>query len=272
MEIEKYLNHSSKIETEDLDWSEANRYGLNESERFILTYFSDIESQTIIYLRDLLHTDIVLEPETLAFLTMWNYEEYFHGEALSRLMAECGSPLEKDRTARVRKAAQFSERLEAFVAGLVSKVFRRQFPAVFMTWGALNEITTLHGYEQLEDQTQNPILKTLCQRIAKQERRHFAWYFNSARDRLKASRGTQRLVRLLLKHFWSPVGAGVKSEEEVARLTRLIFPQEKADLIAREIDQTLSDLPGLSGLSLMTDYMKKALARPVFPLTRRLES
>jgi rubrerythrin len=269
MDIKKFLSHSAKIETADLDWTEVKRVGLTPDEVFILTYFSDIEGQTILYLRDLLHTDAVSDPDTIAFLSMWNYEEYFHGEALARLLAECGHSLEKDRIAQVRKKAKFREKLEAMGATLLSKVFRRHFPAVFMSWGALNEITTLRGYEQLGAQTQNPVLKTLCERIAKQERRHFAWYFNSARERLQASPAAQRLVRLLLKKFWSPVGAGVKSAEEVARLVQLLFGEVRGKQIAQGIDEILESLPGLQGLSLMSRYMDQAFDTPLFPLTPR---
>jgi len=269
MQIEKFLSHSAKIETADLDWADAKRVGLSPDEVFILTYFSDIEGQTILYLRDLLHTEAVSEPDTIAFLSMWNYEEYFHGEALARLLAECGHPLESDRIAQVRKKAKFRERLEAFGATLISKIFRRQFPAVFTSWGALNEITTLRGYEQLGAQTQNPVLKTLCERIAKQERRHIAWYFNSARERLEAAPSTQRLVRMLLKKFWSPVGAGVKSSEEVARLVQLLFGEAKGKKIAQGIDEILQSLPGLQDLALMSRYMDQAFRTPLFPLTPR---
>ena len=51
VDIERYLKVSAKIETDDLDWEAARSAGLSEDERFVLTYFSDIESQTIRYLR-----------------------------------------------------------------------------------------------------------------------------------------------------------------------------------------------------------------------------
>ena len=67
----KILTHSAKIETADLDWAEAKRLGLKEDEVFILTYFSDIESQTIIYLRDSApHRKRWPWPDTIAFLSM----------------------------------------------------------------------------------------------------------------------------------------------------------------------------------------------------------
>ncbi|MBI3540702.1 MAG: ferritin-like domain-containing protein [Deltaproteobacteria bacterium] len=260
MVIERYLSQSDKIETRDIDWSEAKRIGLTEGERFILTYFSDIESQTIIYLRDLLHTKAIQDPDVVAFLSMWNYEEYFHGEALARLMAECGHPLEKERIAKVRKTAKVTEALESFGASLVSRIFREQFPALFMTWGAMNEITTLRGYEYLDEMTHNPVLKILCQRIAKQERRHFAWYYNSAKERLEKSASARRVTRMLMKLFWSPVGAGVKSNEEVVKLIVTLFPGAKGEAMSQDIDAKLSSLPGLEGLELMGGFIKKEVS------------
>jgi len=267
--IEKYLDHSEKLKVGDIDWEAGRKAGVSEEERFILTYFADIEGQTILYLRDLLHTDVIGDPDTIAFLSMWNYEEYFHGQALSRLLAECGHPLEKDRIARVRGKASLKETLNAWGATLLSKIFKRQFPAVFMTWGAINELSTLRGYERLETLSSNPVLKLLCRRIAKQERRHFAWYYNSARERLEKSKTARRITRFLLKHFWSPVGAGVKTDEEVLTLTRLIFEGEGGAKIIEGIDGRIAGLPGLEDLKLLTAYLGRPSPSPLLSLTHR---
>ena len=254
MDVERYAELSEKVDLAGLDWTLARRVGLSEDERFILTYFSDIESQTIVYLRDLLKTKDALAPDVMAFLSIWNYEEFFHGRALARLLAECGHPLLERCTERVRAQARLSERLEALGGALLSRLFRDQFPALYMTWGALNELTTLRGYERIIETTANPVLAELCRRIAKQERRHFAWYYNSARERLLASRSAQRLTRLILRWFWSPVGAGVKSEAEVARLLRTLFPGPAAAGLAAAVDAKMAALPGLAGLTLMGRY------------------
>ena len=260
METERYLTNSAKVETHDIDWTLARRVGLTEDERFVLTYFADIEWQTVIYLRDFLNTTAALEPDVLAFLSVWNYEEFFHGRALARLMAECGCPLEKERIVTVRHQSQLSEPFEAMLATLASRVFRNQFPALYMTWGASQEITALQGYEHLRRMTPNPALKLLCERIAKQERRHFAWYFNSARERLAQSRTAQKLTKTLLQRVWSPVGAGVKSGHDVFRLIHILFPADKAQNMAQGIDRKIASLPGLEGMELMGPFIKKTAA------------
>ena len=259
VDTERYLDVSAKIETHDLDWEAARRVGLSDEERFVLTYFADIESQTIRYLQMLLGMKIAFQPAISAFLTTWSYEEFYHGHALARLLAECGHPLEENRVELVKKRAGLNEWLEILFGPLLSRVFSNQFPAVFMSFGAVQEITTLRGYERLGESTQNPVLKTLCSRIAKQERRHFAWYYNSAREQLTGSRGAQVLARKILEWAWVPVGAGVKTRREVVRLFSILFPGDYGRKLVHEIDDKIGTLPGLKGIRLMTTYFSKAI-------------
>src|SRR5687767_1581658 len=148
-DIEKYISVSAKIDTSDIDWDEAKESGLTDDEKFLLTYFSDVESQTIRYLKMLLRMKIAFKPSVAAFLTTWSYEEFFHGYELGKLMAVCGSPFEEDRVERMGRKARFNEWLEAIFAPLLSRVFSNQFPAVYLSFGAIQEMTTLRGYECL---------------------------------------------------------------------------------------------------------------------------
>src|SRR5579885_426584 len=261
MSIDRHLQHSDRVVYEDLDWNEARRAGLTEDEVFILTYFSDIESQTIMYMRDILNTKGVLDPDVMSFLTIWNYEEFYHGQALAKLLSECGHPLTCNRIEQVRKTARFTETLKRLGAMLFSQFLPDDFIALYMSWGALNEITTLRGYETIEQRTQNPVLRELCQRIAKQERRHFAWYYNGAQERLQKCPRARAVTRWILERVWSPVGAGVKKEADVIHVYNLLFPGKAGETTGNEIDEKIRALPGLSDVALMSKFAKKA-ARP----------
>jgi hypothetical protein len=256
-DITRYLAVSGRIETNDLDWGLARHAGLTDDERFALTYFADIESQTIRYLRTLLQMKIALEPDISAFLTTWSYEEFFHGQALTKLLEVTGNTLDNDRVESVSRRARFNERLEAIVGPILSTLFRNHFAGVYMSFGAIQEMTTLRGYESLHAKTRNPVLRTLCERIAKQERRHFAWYFNHAREELAKSPRSRFLARTLLQFNWVPVGAGVKSEAEVRRLFSTLFPAEHGDRLVQEVDSKIGALPGLGGIRLMHKYFHK---------------
>jgi rubrerythrin len=54
-----------------------------------------------------------------------------------------------------------------------------------MTWGAINELSTLTGYRALATRADHPLLSIVLARIVKDERRHFSFYFNQARRRLR---------------------------------------------------------------------------------------
>jgi len=256
-EFDRYISVSAKIETKDIDWTEAKQVGLTEDEKFVLTYFSDIESQTIRYLRMLLQMKIAFKPDVSAFLTTWNYEEFFHGYELANLLSVCGAPLQEDRVEKVKGRARLNEWLEMLFAPLLSKIFYSQFPAVYLSFGAIQEMTTLRGYERLQKMTSNPALRTLCERIAKQERRHFAWYFNHAKELLEKSPSAQWLTRKLLQFNWVPVGAGVKTPTEVKRLFSILFEGETGRSLVSEVDSKMASLPGLEGIRLMEPYFER---------------
>jgi hypothetical protein len=85
---------------------------------------------------------------------------------------------------------------------------------------------------------------------------------------MAGNRAAGRIVRRALKAFWTPVGAGVKSQEEVDALALYLLGDGSAEgaAAAREIDETIAELPGLEGLTLLQDYVegakRRAEARP----------
>lgn len=58
------------------------RHPLRTGEARCLAYMMDVESHTVVYLRDLLSTRAATD--VTAFLSCWVYEELWHGEAFSR--------------------------------------------------------------------------------------------------------------------------------------------------------------------------------------------
>lgn len=56
----------------------------------------DIESHTMVFLRDLLATRAIQDAELTALLACWAYEELWHGEAISRFLGQAGMRVEGD--------------------------------------------------------------------------------------------------------------------------------------------------------------------------------
>ncbi len=258
MELDKFIRHSRKVETDDLDWAAAARAGLHADEPFIIRYFTDIEAQTIFYFRELLNTAAARRPDLLAFMTTWNYEEYFHAESLAKFLEVCGhGSIGSDRRIEVRQGATLMAHVENLVTMSFSRMMPEAFLALFMTWGSSQELLTSRCYERLQEATSNPVLAELAQRIARQERRHFAYYFQSARNLLAGSRLAQRVTRAFYEGFWTPVGSGVKSRAEVFRLVDALFPGQVVDEVFNDIATRIATLPGMAGCTAPTRFAER---------------
>jgi hypothetical protein len=122
----------------------------------------------------------------------------------------------------------------------------RDFQAVYLAWGAIQELSALEAYSILARRTQNPILRELLQRIVKDERRHFSFYFNKARPHLR-SRPAQIATAVILRRFWTPVGDGIKDDAEVRWTMQFIFGDSEGMEIARRVDACISRCRGWTG-------------------------
>ena len=249
--LENYLENSRKVDLSEFDFSQAREYALTPGEIRCLEYMMDVESSTIVYLRAVLRTCIIDDPESVAFLSCWAYEEYFHGRTIREFLKASGVEIRSDRYVQVKRNATFRERLEEMGTSLMCHL-TRHFHAAYLTWGAIQELTTLEGYAVLASRTENPLLRTVLQRIIKDERRHFSFYYNKARTALEASRA-QRLTTLLLKKFWTPVGSGIKHDPEVDWMVHFVFGDVPGAGVARRIDSTIGRLPGLAWFNLLTE-------------------
>jgi hypothetical protein len=95
---------------------------------------------------------------------------------------------------------------------MMGSMLFRDFIALHMTWGAINELGTLTGYHQLIRRSRHPVLHQMLRRVIQDERRHFAFYRAQAKARLtRAPRRTRKVVCWMLETLWTPVGAGAKA-------------------------------------------------------------
>ncbi len=275
-DIDRYLRNSKRLDLSGMDWEDIPNHRLTDGDVMCLHYMMDIETHTVIYLRDLLATRASHDPYVTAFLSCWVYEELWHGEAFSDFLRAYGievpaEPKLPDGTTpmptRPHRVQLFRERMGVghqlfLLPTLFGSLVMRDFVALHMTWGAINELTTLSGYHQLMRRSSHPVLHEMLGRIVQDERRHFAFYRAQARARLQDNPRAGRIVRSLLKAFWTPVGAGVKSVEEVDALALYLFGDSpEGRTAAREIDATIGEIPGLEDLTLIDDYLDAALGR-----------
>ena len=275
-DLDRYLRNSKKVDLSGIDWQAIPDHALSDGDVMCLHYMMDIEAHTVIYLRDLLATRVAADPQITSFLSCWVYEELWHGEAFSDFLRAYGievpgepklpdgttpMPTRRNRWRDLRVRLGIGNGL-GLLPTMLGSMAARDFAAVHMMWGAVNELTTLTGYHALIRRSHHPELHKLLRRVIRDERRHFAFYRAQAKARMGRSRAARRIVRSALSHLWTPVGAGVKTEEEVDALGIYLFgdgPEGREQI--REIDRTIAEVPGLSGLTLLEDYLDSALER-----------
>jgi hypothetical protein len=217
----------------------------------VLRYMQGVESYTLFYLKSLLATPAAHEPGIAAFLARWLYEETGHGLAIAALLEANGTPL----APRAGLRESWRERITAAGTGWVARV-RSDFAAVHMLWGAINELSAVTAYRQLARRSGHAAVEDLCARLARDEARHFSFYFEEARTRLAAPR-TQRLARRLVARFWAPVGSGVEPESELRFVVGHLFGDAEGRAAARRIDGTIHGLPGMAGLPLVEAWLER---------------
>ncbi len=257
--IDRFLDMSGAVQVDDLDWDEARRVGITEFEARVLRYMADTETHTIIYMRDLLAGHSTKDPEVTAFLSVWVYEELWHGRAIDRFLAEVGHPPDPDRYTKVTEGSALGELVEAALSHAAAYATPK-FIATHMTWGAVNELTAAAAYTMLEKKTENPVLQTLLARMNKQERKHFAFYYQQAEKRLKGDRIAQGICSFALKRFWDIVGSGVGDTSSLEELAANLFANPEAQKILADAQGTIAKLPGLEWFDMVVPKVGKLIA------------
>ncbi len=252
-DLDTYVSRSRALDLSDIRWDDVPRHPLSAEAVRTLRYMQDIESHTIVYLRTLLSTRAIDDPEVATFLACWLYEETFHGRALARFLAAAGADVVQCARSRVPLPA----RIEAVLTAALARAWP-DFVGVHMTWGAINELTTLTGYRRLAAVACHPVLSELLARIIRDESRHFFFYYRQAARRLRAP-AAARLTRFLVDRFWAPVGSGVQPESETRFLAAYLFSGDDGRDAARKVDDHIRQLPGFAGAALLEAWIDREI-------------
>ncbi len=256
-DIERFVDLSKAVETSDLDWDYIKRVGVTKVEARILRYMADVESHTIIYLRDILSGHTAGDPEITQFMACWVYEETHHGRALDRFLTACGYPPESGRYTKVLSNMGWQEHLEAFLTTSLPKL-TPHFAATHMSWGAVDEMMAASAYTMLAYYTKNEELSKLLLRMAKDERRHQSFYYHQAEKRL-AHPLAQAICATAMRVFWNPVGVGVGEENTLGLIGALLYDDERGREELGRMDRLMAKLPGLGWFQRASVEVGKAI-------------
>jgi hypothetical protein len=249
-DLDTYKRIVSPVEVDDIDFESFRAHPLDPDSLRCLQYMHDVEHHTSCYLRNLLNTRAHHDPEVTTFLTLWSFEELWHGEAIAQVLAAHGEAAGAPRIRSMRE--RLGWRLSASpIVWMGFSAVTKHFLAVHMTFGVINEWTTQAGYARLRARAQHPVLDELLARVMRQEGRHIDYYRTRACELLGASPAARRTTRRTLRALWSPVGTKVMSEGETRHLIGTLFAGDDGRKMAARIDRRIDGLPGLGDLGLM---------------------
>ncbi|MFO0755452.1 MAG: acyl-ACP desaturase [Byssovorax sp.] len=255
--IERFMDGSGKVDLSDIDWSEVPKHPMTPEALRTLRYFQRTESSTFFYTKVLMTTKAAIEePELAPFITVWMYEEEFHGRAFRQFLQAYGEPTSTTFREELFASRGVGERIDEIGQSVLAVVFPEAWPAVHMIWGVVQEFTTYSAYQALIERVNHPILNIICQRIMKQELRHFAFYREQAKKRLARSRMAREVTSRALKIGWTPVGDGMCPREDVLHAIRFLFDGMEGPVSGR-IDAKMRELPGLEWFDLFTRFVEE---------------
>src|SRR5699024_3147007 len=148
-DIEKFARDSVRVGWEDLDLDVFRTDPLPPESLRTLRYMCDVEYHTVCYLRDMLVTRSRRETEVNAVMTMWNREEFWHGEALAHVLSLHGVTVSYDELKAKRVKLGWKDRLAPLKQSVMSNLVGKDFVAVHMIWGAVNEWSASAAYKRL---------------------------------------------------------------------------------------------------------------------------
>jgi hypothetical protein len=260
--IDRYKEESRKVDMTGVNWEAVRDHELSKGDLFFLHYAMDIENHVPLYLSHLLVTRACMNPIITSFLSCWAYEELWHGEYIAKFLNLYGIEFDADTRIRNIRGRMGVSNTLSILSTMTASWLTEDFAAVYLTIGAINELTTATSYGILARKAGHPVLADILSRIQKDERRHFAFYYNSAKAwLLEGGPRAQRLARWMIDRVWVPVGLGVKTQEEVDAIGLYLFRDEPGRSEALAVEDKIRRLPGFSDVRLLSKWVESAEAR-----------
>lgn len=256
-ELDAYKQEAAAVNVDDIDFDDFRRQPLSPAALRCLHYMADVETHTVCYLRDLLVTPSHQNPRITTFLTMWNYEEFWHGDVIDRILAMHAEEAGLIRHRKVRLKQGIKNVVSPITQCLTAAIVGDDFIATHMSWGAVNEWSAHAAYARLIAVENHPTLTKILRRIQHQETRHLAFYYSEAKERLERSKKAQNITRWALARLWAPVGSTIAPKYETRFMLNHLFNSDGGPKTIFMLDQKVDKLPGLAGLDLVSKALTK---------------
>ncbi len=248
----KNPRYLSKQFIDSIPWGDVKKHPLPDKFIPIILYMRDIEAFTDIYYKQLIKTPTGKDPIIRKFMDRWLVEEATHAELLNRFLNEAGYETSQRWFEEARQKIPKEYTFKDKVTPMLTNMFGKQFTPVHMTWGAIQELSTLQGYKRLWEMAEHPVLEYILKGIAKEESTHIFFYYTIAKIKLEESKFGQKLTNFIIKNFWKPIGSDIKPAEDTNYVIRELFNGVNAlDIVKNNINGSIERLPGFEDVDVI---------------------
>lgn len=251
---EKQPRTLTKEFVDEINWKDVKNYPLDKKFIPVLFFMRDVETMTDVYYSELRRTPTGKDPHISKFMERWGVEELMHGEIINRFLNEYGIETDENWQQKVYGSVPASYTALNYLFSAVATLVGKKFTGTHMAFGAIHEMSTMQGYRRMMELADHPILNKILTAIVREESAHATFYRSVARIELKQSGISRKLARFIVKNFYTPVGTGAKPENEsVYAIGTLFEGREGEDWIDRNVTARLQTLPGLEGITTVTE-------------------
>jgi len=236
-----------------IPWQEVKKTEVPQQFIPTLLYMRDVEKFTELYYAQLAHTTTIQDPHIRTFMDQWQHEESLHGDLLNRFLEESGMPSDERWFEKAKEKIPRRYYVTSALSSKLMSLLGSSVTAVHMTWGAINEYSTMNGYGRLSVLAGHPVLSYILNGIMREEARHARFYRQMAGMKLAESPRAQKIARFIVEHFWSPVGQGAKRKDETNHVIKSLYPgKEGMELFDVQVTSLIKNLPGFDGFTTTT--------------------
>lgn len=191
----------------------------------------------------------------------WGVEEVTHGELINRFLNEAGIETDDDWKTATKRQIPLTYKINSQIISLLTNCVGKSFTAAHMTYGAVNEMSTLQGYRRLAQLADHPVLIDILRAVMREESVHTQFYWQIAKLELQNSAFARKLARFVIDKFWVPVGQGIKSVSDANNTVTTLFGDASGlETVDKRITRRMEQLPGFSALSAINDKIAGILA------------
>lgn len=256
-------------------WERMGEKGVSTSLLRTISFFRDVETLVEPHYENHVLAGITNRPdltvEDIKFINQtreWGHQEKGHGEFLSgferehaRVFGEEIPPPHNQTIADLMNQRSFAKRHANLLLNPLAKMRPLDFRMMVSLTGTLTEFFTWIGYNAIREEADHPVLNFGMGHIMGEEKGHGEYYFGQAEKILSKNPRKRNFARWYIANLYKPVGTKELGTDGFDFAINRLLASKRGVKMLSDKDWVFSSLPGMEGLTPLTDAITKSQKR-----------